>query len=431
MEPGTNPWRVTAAAVLLAAPLGGLVGLAVAFFLWALDQVTTLRFAHPWLLYCLPVAGVSVSLLYHWFGKAAEAGHNLILDQIHRPGGGVPWRMAPLVLAGTLATHLCGGSAGREGTAVQMGGSLAGGIAQLLRLDPRTTRLLLMAGMSAGFGAVFGTPLAGVLFALEVLFVGRLDYDAVAPCLVAAWIGDGVATACGATHAHYSVTAWVSAPQVNSIFPWDLTLVGKTVIAGGAFGAASFLFAWLAHRVQALLRTRLKHFWMRPLVGGVVVVLLASLLNANDYLGLGVIPDPHSARPVTIASCFEADGAQPLSWWWKTVFTATTVGSGFKGGEVTPLFFVGAALGNFLANVLNAPVDLFAALGFVALFAGATKTPLASTVMAIELFAARSDGALASGFAIYAAIACFVSYYASGTASIYAAQRRPNAQRAT
>ncbi|MEI9892980.1 MAG: chloride channel protein [Chthoniobacter sp.] len=153
-------------------PLAMATGSACAFFLWSLDAVTSVRFQHPWLLYLLPLAGLGVGLLYHYLGRSAEGGNNLIMDQIHQPGGGVPRRMAPLILLGTLVTHLFGGSAGREGTAVQMGGSIASGFCRLLRLEAVTVRIMLMAGIASGFGAVFGTPLAGAVFALEVLMIG-------------------------------------------------------------------------------------------------------------------------------------------------------------------------------------------------------------------------------------------------------------------
>lgn len=404
-------------------PLGIAVGSAVALFLWSLEKVTQWRWDHPWLLYLLPLAGVGVALLYQAFGKSVEAGNNLILDQIHRPGGGVPLRMAPLVLIGTLLTHLCGGSAGREGTAVQMGGSLAGGLGRLLRLSSADLRLLLMAGVAAGFGAVFGTPLAGALFAMEVLAIGRLSYEALIPCLAAALVGDSVTTAWGIRHTHYEVAGWSDRNGVIAGLPLDWWLAGKVALAACAFGGASVVFAELVHGFQHLSRSIVRHPLLRPVVGGTIVILLVHALGTTDYLGLGVSADPADPNAVTIQSCFRADGAEWLSWWWKIVFTAVTVSSGFKGGEVTPLFFVGAALGNVLGQLLGAPVDLFAALGFVAVFAGATNTPLACTLMAIELFGVNHDGVLGSGFAVYAAVACFLSYYLSGQSGIYLSQR--------
>lgn len=407
--------------LILTVPLGLLVGSAVALFLASLDYVTQLRWDHPWLILLLPACGVAVALLYQKVGQAAEAGNNLILDQIHRPGGGVPLRMAPLVLIGTLLTHLGGGSAGREGTAVQMGGSLAAALGRVLRLGPADLRLLLMAGVAAGFGAVFGTPLAGAVFALEVLAIGRLSYEALVPCLAAALIGDSVTSAWGIHHTDYHITDWTQGQAARPGIDW--WLAGQVLLGACAFGGVSVLFAEVSHGLQQLTRTWIRWPLLRPLVGGTLVLLLIPVVGGTDYLGLGVTADPAHPDAVTIQSCFQARGADWFSWWWKLVFTAVTVSSGFKGGEVTPLFFIGAALGNVTARLIGAPVDLFAALGFVAVFAGATHTPLACTLMAIELFGLRNPGVMGAGFAVYAALACFLAHFLNGHSGIYLSQQ--------
>lgn len=408
--------------LLICLPLGGLVGSAVAFFLWLLDQVIRLQWEHSWLLYLLPLAGLATGVMYHIWGRSAEGGTNLVMEQIYEPGGGVPGRMAPLVLIGTLITHLFGGSAGREGTAVQMGGSIAGMLGRLLRLGPEDTQILLMCGVAAGFGAVFGTPLTGAIFALEVLAIGRLSYQALVPCLIAGIVGDQVNTCWGIGHAHYHIAS-VGSIQAQPVAHLDWLLTGKVAIAAVFFGLASVLFAELTHAVNWAFKTAISRPWMRPAVGGCVVILLTWAIGSRDYLGLGVTANPADPNAVTIQSSFLLGGAFWLSWWWKLLFTAVTVGSGFKGGEVTPLFFIGAALGNILGVLLGAPVDLMAGLGFVAVFAGATNTPLACTIMAIELFAPGNGSLMSSGFVIYAAVACFLSYFLSGHSSIYQAQR--------
>jgi H+/Cl- antiporter ClcA/PII-like signaling protein len=403
--------------------LGIVVGSAVAVFLWSLERATQIRFEDPLILFLLPLGGLAIGLVYHYFGRSVEGGNNLILEQIHEPNGGIPARMAPLVLVGTVATHLFGGSAGREGTAVQMGGSLAAALGRRLDLSNHDSRILLMAGVAAGFGAVFGTPLAGAVFAMEVLAIGRMSYESLLPCLAASVIGDCVVRGWGITHAHYGITSIVSSATLAVHSPLSAALMTKVIVAAVAFGLAAVLFAELTHRLHRLFASLVPWPVVRPVLGGVLVISMVFLLGTRDYLGLGTNADPANAHAVTIQSCFSTGGATWWSWWWKLLFTSVTLSSGFKGGEVTPLFFIGAALGNAAARLLGAPIDLFAGLGFVAVFAGATNTPLACTIMGLELFLPHSPGLMNSGFGIYLPVACFVAYLVSGHSGIYSSQR--------
>ena len=393
----------------LVVPLAIAVGSASAFFLWALDAVTRIRFAHPGLLFLLPIAGLCIGLLYKLYGKSAVGGNNLLIDEIHQPGAGVPRRMAPLILLGTLVTHLFGGSAGREGTALQMGGSIAATFARFCKLDPPNVRILLMAGVAAGFGSIFGTPVAGAVFALEVLVVGRLQHDALVPCFVASVIADWTCRTWGIGHPHYQVEVIATGSLPD---PW---LMGKVILAATAFGLASRLFVTLTQRLGAAFETHIPRAEFRPVVGGLIVIGLFFLAGTPDYLGLGVLGNRPEA--VTLPALFTSTEIPASAWVWKLLFTVATLSAGFKGGEVTPLFFIGAALGNSLAIVLGAPVDLFAALGFVAIFAGATNTPLASIFLGMELFGA--------GHGLYFATACLIAYRCSGSRGIYPAQRVP------
>lgn len=401
-------------------PMAVAVGSLCALFLWALDVVTRARFDHSWLIFGMPIAGFAMVFAYQRFGRSAEGGNNLIVEQIHEPGGGVPLRMAPFILVTTVLTHLVGGSAGREGTAVQLGGSIASTFAKVFRLNSADVRILLMAGIAAGFGAVFGTPIAGAIFALEVLTIGRMDYEALLPCLMAAITGDWSCHMWGIEHTHYAI-AYLANISDAAGFHLDALLLLKVSLAGCVFGLAARFFAELSHLATAAYKRICPYAPLRPVIASALLIGLVYVLGTREYLGLGVwSPNPADA---TIAGFFQIGRVDHWSWLWKTVFTVLTLSGGFKGGEVTPLFFIGAALGNALASVLGAPSDLFAGLGFVAVFAGATNTPLACMIMGIELF-----GSL---HAVYIAVACFLAYLCSGHSSIYMSQRLGRPKRAS
>ncbi|MBB3611427.1 voltage-gated chloride channel family protein [Rhizobium sp. BK602] len=397
--------------IVLVVPMAAVVGSLCALFLWSLDRATAARFDYPWLIFLMPVAGFLMVLAYQRFGRGSEGGNNLIVEQIHEPGGGVPLRMAPFILVSTVLTHLVGGSAGREGTAVQLGGSIASAFARLFRLSHAEVRILLMAGIAAGFGAVFGTPIAGAVFALEVLTIGRMQYEALIPSLMAAITADWTCQAWGIEHTRYHVAYLAGMPAAT--FHLDALLLLKVGVAGVLFGLMARCFSEISHMVSAAFKRLCAYAPLRPVIASVVLIGLVYALGTREYLGLGVwSPHPGDA---TIPGFFDPAHADYWSWFWKAVFTIVTLSSGFKGGEVTPLFFIGAALGNAIAAILGAPIDLFAALGFVAVFAGATNTPLACMIMGIELFGATH--------AVYLAVACFLAYICSGHTSIYLSQR--------
>jgi H+/Cl- antiporter ClcA len=402
--------RHVLAELALASVVGALAGCASALFLVSLDAVTATRFALPWLVALLPLAGLLSAWAYRRHGARAEGGSNLIIEEIHAPGGGVPFRMAPLVLVGTLLTHLCGGSAGREGTAVQMGGALAGGLKKLLRLPPERQGMLLSAGVAGGFGSVFGAPLAGAVFAVEVLARGRLSHAWLGHCLLAALVGDQVCHAWGVKHEDYAALSGLGA------LPGGLALAPllQAAALGLLCGLVARAFTAAAHGVSRVPLPEARAWWLRPVLGGCAVIALALALRTDAYLGLGAW-SPDATHP-TLVTVWSPEGASAWSWFWKLVFTALTVGAGFKGGEVTPLFFVGAAFGHAVGPLLGLPLAQGVALGFVAVFAGASKTPLACTLLAVEIF----GGAHAELFAI----ACLASYLASGASGLYSAQRR-------
>jgi H+/Cl- antiporter ClcA len=381
--------------------VGLLSGSASALFLHSLNRATAFREQHPGMLFLLPLAGLLIGWTYDRFGKAVAAGNNLLLDSIHAAENAtvtIPFRLAPLVLFGTVVTHLFGGSAGREGTAVQMGGTLANLLTKPLRLDARAHRLLIMAGISGGFGSVFGTPLAGAVFGLEVLSIGSLDYEALIPCCVAAYVGDVTCRALGITHVVYHVG--VPVPVLSPAL-WLLILT-----AGALFGSAAFLFSELTERITHVAKARLASPLLRPFCGGIAVIALTYIVGTRDYLGLSL--------PL-IAQSFMPGGVVLWAFALKILFTSVTLGTGFKGGEVTPLFCIGATLGAAWAHLTHQPTGFFAALGFVSVFAGAANTPLACIFMGIELFGAEIGVPLAAS--------CVLAYILSGHRSIYTSQR--------
>jgi H+/Cl- antiporter ClcA len=376
---------------LLLLIIGIAAGTLSAIFLTSLNWVTNYREAHQWLIYLLPVAGLAIGLIYHHRGKEVERGNNLVFDTIHNPKDIIPLKMLPLVLGGTLITHLFGGSAGREGTALQMSASVADQLQRPFKLSREERSILLIAGLSAGFASVFGTPLAGAIFGIEVLLMKKFPLKAIIPSLVAAFLGAYVTELWGVGHTHYHIA------EVPSL---SLKGIGLGIVAGLLFGLAAVLFVKCNHYIARFSKV-IKYAPLRPVIGGLLVVLAFIALNSTRYLGLGV-PE--------IVKSFE-EPALPQDFLFKILLTAVTLGFGFKGGEVTPLFFIGATLGSALSIFLPLPVGLLAGMGFVAVFSAAAKTPIACCFMAIELFGISCG--------IYAAIACIVAYLISGRSGIY------------
>ena len=381
--------------LFLSAIVGILAGSASAFFLIFLDWVTEWRENHLWIIAFLPLAGLIIGLAYHYWGKEVVNGNNVLLEEFHSPKKIIPFIMAPLVLFGTLITHLFGGSAGREGTAVQMGAAISDQFSKLFRLNENDRKILLIIGISAGFAAVFGTPLAGAVFALEVMFFGKIKSDALLPSLITALIAHFSCTAWNVSHTQYSIP---TVPEINMINLFWAALTGII------FGLSSWLFSKSMHFWTKLFASIIKYAPFRPLIGGIIIAIAIFLIGNTKYIGLGI--------PVVISAFSE--NLNSYDFLLKILFTTFTIGAGFKGGELTPLFFIGATLGNALVWFVPLPVALLAGMGFAAVFSGASNTPIACTLMGIELFGIES--------AIFIGIACLISYFFSGHTGIYTSQ---------
>jgi H+/Cl- antiporter ClcA len=381
----------------LGAVVGVICGGASALFLFLLDLATSTRERHEVIVYTLPVAGLVIGWIYQRLGEPIKAGSNLVIDTIHDEGPQIPLRMAPLVLIGTVLTHLFGGSAGREGTAVQMGASLADELSHRLKLGREVRLQLLAAGVAGGFGSVFGTPIAGAVFGLEFVVLGLIRYDALLPALAASVVGDMTTRALGIQHTAY--------PLVPALALSPL-LLARWVVFAAAMAATAATFIELTHGLKRLGARFVPSLPLRMALGGAAVVGLWRLTGTSDYLGLGV---------PTILRAFSDPQLPAAAFALKLLFTAITIGAGFLGGEVTPLFFVGAALGNVLSRLLGLPLELGTGVGLAAVFAAASNTPLALSIMALELLGGNAFP--------HVVIVCVLTYLLTGHRSIYPAQR--------
>ncbi len=383
--------------MVLGAFVGVLCGAGSALFLWLLQRATDFRTGNEVIIYTLPIAGLILGWLYERFGHSIKAGNNLVIDTIHDEGPEIPLRMAPMVLIGTVLTHLFGGSAGREGTAVQMGASLTDWLSHRLKLDPRLRRQLLAAGVAGGFGSVFGTPVAGAVFGLEFIVLGRIEYGGLLPALIASVVGDMITRGLGITHQHYQT-------PVN--LPLTPLLLAKWFVFAIAVAITTAAFIELTHFLKKHGERSVPRLPVRMFIGGALVVGLWKLSGTSDFLGLGL---------PTIVRSFEDRSLPTYTFAAKLVFTAVTLGAGFIGGEVTPLFFIGAALGNVLAQLLGLPLSLGAGVAMAAVFAASSNTPLALSIMAMELLGANVFP--------HVVIVCVLAYLFTGHRSIYGSQR--------
>ena len=379
--------------VVIAAVTGSVGGLVGAAFHLSVEKVTELRVQHGWLIFLLPLGGLLIAGMYK-LAHLENAGTDVVIDAV-RSKHSVPILLSPLIFASTVITHLCGGSAGREGAALQLGGSIGAQVGRIFRLDEKDMHLVTLCGMSGVFSALFGTPLTATVFALEVISVGVVYYSGIVPCLVSALIAYGISLLFKLEPVRFSV---------GSIPPYSWQSVGKVVLMAAACAALSIgfcLFMTFTHKGAEKL---FKNTFVRAAVGGVLIIGL-SLLFPNDYNGAGM--------PI-IEQAINGD-ALPYAFLLKMVFTAITIGFGFKGGEIVPTFFIGATFGCVLGGLLGLPSGFGAAIGLVALFCGVVNCPIASVFLSIELFGI--------GGLLYFAVCCAFSFALSGYFGLYSSQK--------
>lgn len=351
---------------IFSAFVGLFVGAFSTLFAFCLRQVTSFRTENPWLILCLPLAGVVIVFLYGVFRYKNDKGTNMVLSSIHAEAE-VPFRMAPLIFISTIITHLFGGSAGREGAALQLGGSIGQQLGKLFRFDEKDQRIVVMCGMSAAFSAIFGTPIAASIFSMEVVSVGVMYYAALVPCVFSSLVASKFAN-------HMGI-----GPNVFKIRQMPLFEVAPSLkVIGLALccAALSVVFCMALHSLGDFYRNKLKNPYIRIIVSSLVIILLTIILQTDDYMGAGV---PVIQRAIQ-------GNVEPLAFVWKIVFTALTLEAGFKGGEIVPSFFVGATFGCLFGHIVGISPSLCAAVGMMSVFCGVTNCPITSMLIAFELF---------------------------------------------
>lgn len=369
--------RVAVAIVVV----GLVAGAAGALFYTVLQQVQRWREVQPWLMAGLPVVAVLTVRGYRWVGREVARGNQGLIDEIRYRRGRVSSWLAPTIILSTWGTHLCGGSAGAEGAALQLGGGVGAAVSRWLRVNDEARGGILAAGMAAGMAAVFGLPWAAGLLVWEILR-GKRSVALLAQTWLAAWLAAAVCLSLGVRHVDYrTLVAHGSLPVVTLAWSQQLAMVGCMAVGGGGL---YMLFHALVRQIRQRAQGLCSDHFGVPFFGSVLVVLVALAVGRMDCLGLGV----HSSNPgaVTIVSCFQSDVATSWTWWWKLCLTALTLAVGLRGGEFTPLCFMGASLGNVVAQLLHWPTSHVVALGMLATIAAATRAPLACCVMAVELF---------------------------------------------
>ncbi len=380
---------------LLGLLIGLVLGVIGTVFVFCVQYATNLRIDHPWLLLLLPVSGCLIVWLYRVTHNHDDRGTNMVLASI-RSETELPPQMAPLIFISTVLTHLCGGSAGREGAALQLGGSIGNSMGRLLHLNRRDMRLLILAGMSAAFSAIFGTPIAAAIFAMEVSCIGIMRYSALVPCAVASLTASYIAQGLHNIPEHYTIQQMADLTPVNALL---------ILLLGVLCALVSIIFCKAMHKTEHLLESRFRNPYIRIILTAAILLLLGLLLQSTDYYGTGSHIIEKAIEGEVVWYAFLA----------KILFTAITIGGGFKGGEIVPTFFIGATFGCLFGQITGLSPSLCAAVGMIALFCSVTNCPLASLFIAAELFGMNSVP--------FCLLAIAVSYLLSGYHGLYKEQR--------
>ncbi|MBQ2706557.1 MAG: chloride channel protein [Agathobacter sp.] len=395
IKPLIQNTTITAKWVIFGSLTGAIVGLVSSAFYFVLSFVNIVREQNPWIIYLLPIGGLAIVALYKILHNEKDGGTNLVISAIHS-GNRIPLRMTPSIFLSTAITHLFGGSAGREGAALQIGGSIGNALGNAFKFDEKDKHVVIMCGMSAAFSTLFGTPMAAAIFPMEVVSVGVMYYMALVPCVVSSLTAHGVAVLLGVAGEAFHVTG---------IPTLSLLPVMKVVLVAVICAFVSIGFCGILHRIEELYKKYLKNHFLRIFVGGCAIVLLTILVGNHDYNGAGM----H-----TIELAVEGH-VVPEAFILKMLFTALTIGAGYKGGEIVPTFYVGATLGCLLGQVLGFSPSLCAAIGMVSLFCGVTNCPISTLLISFELFGFE-------GMPYYLLAVAF-SYMLSGYSGLYHSQK--------
>jgi len=381
--------------VIFALLTGALVGVVGSAFYFVLSFVNHVRVENSWIIFLLPLSGLAIVALYRFMKYEKDGGTNLVISAIHS-GDRIPLRMTPSIFISTALTHLFGGSAGREGAALQIGGSIGNALGKLFKFDEKDTHVIIMCGMSAAFSTLFGTPMAAAIFPMEMVSVGVMYYMALVPCVVSSFTAQGIAYLFGISGEVFSVSDIPTFEIIPSL---------QVILIAVLCAFLSIAFCGVLHKTETLYKKFFKNPFLRIFIGGLIVVGLTLLIGSNDYNGAGmhIIEDAVAGHVL------------PEAFILKIVFTALTIGAGYKGGEIVPTFFVGATFGCLLGQFIGLSPSLCAAIGMISLFCGVTNCPISSLLISFELFGYE-------GMPYYLLAVAF-SYMLSGYSGLYRSQK--------